>query len=466
MERSLSALSASGSTPANVGHMGWRDASWVMLADVVGTSILTFSFVAAQLGSVITVVLMVACCAFAVYTALLMCRTHAILRRKGIYATSMGEAARHTLGGDASAMFVFAIVYGYAFLGNSTYVLVLGQALQGVLYNFELCLPQAVAVSAVCCWPFVCVVRNLQESTTLCFVNLIVLVGVVVLVLGSLVLQGRSPGVHAPIVADHLTFSSFFGASTNVLYGYAGHWLYFELMTEMEKPEEFMKVFGINAPVQLAAYILTSMLAYYYVGSAAQSSGLLFAMPQSVWFSVASFLLFAHVIVVFLIKTVVLTRFAVSHFSPGSEKSSELRDRLIYAGWATVVLVVGSLAALAIPFFSQFLGLIGGLFAAPISYLFPVLFYCGAVGRTTPEQEDAWSMPMTSMDGAVDDISADQFVWGNVRRISRIARFGFLLILAVVALVAVAGTISEIRSIIKAVGTEGAPLSCQLLHPG
>lgn len=42
-----------------------------------------------------------------------------------------------------------------------------------------------------------------------------------------------------------------FGAASNVVYSYAGHWLYFELMVEMEQPEHFPRVFWINVPIQV-----------------------------------------------------------------------------------------------------------------------------------------------------------------------------------------------------------------------
>merc|ERR1740121_1389312 len=50
-------------------------------------------------------------------------------------------------------------------------------------------------------------------------------------------------------------------------------------------------------------------------------------------------------------------------------------------GWAMAVLAAGWVLANVVPFFSQFLGLIGGALAGPINFLLPVLVYLVAAGH-------------------------------------------------------------------------------------
>ena len=45
-----------------------------------------------------------------------------------------------------------------------------------------------------------------------------------------------------------LSFTAVFGGATNLVYAYAGQWMYFEMMTEMEAPADFPKAFLLPGP--------------------------------------------------------------------------------------------------------------------------------------------------------------------------------------------------------------------------
>lgn len=50
------------------------------------------------------------------------------------------------------------------------------------------------------------------------------------------------------ILPPTFSFATFFGATSNYAFAYAGHFLYCEMMAEMEKPEDFPKTFYICGP--------------------------------------------------------------------------------------------------------------------------------------------------------------------------------------------------------------------------
>ena len=85
-------------------------------------------------------------------------------------------------------------------------------------------------------FPFVVGIRRLADSVLLCFLNLFLILGVLALCEYGLASDGRAPGVETYAVAQDLSVLTFFGAMTNVLYSYAGHWLYFELIAVMRNP--------------------------------------------------------------------------------------------------------------------------------------------------------------------------------------------------------------------------------------
>ena len=163
--------------------------------------------------------------------------------------------------------------------------------------------------------------------------------------------------------------------------------MYFEIMDEMRAPRDFPKIFIINAPVMVGFYVMIVCVGYYYTGTCAPPN-FVDSLNEGPELTVASFLLFFHVIVVYLLKSIVLARFfhkaLTSWDKCGSmdrvdEKS--LTARLQYAVCALVMLVCGYVFTNLIPFFDAMLGLIGGVLGGPISFLLPIAFYLAAKFR-------------------------------------------------------------------------------------
>jgi len=436
---------ASTSTDAPPRKISWQGTSWLMLTDIVGTSVLTFAGVAGQLGYVPTVILILACNPVAIYTATLMSRTRSMLAAcAGIEPTSMGEAARYTLGGARVAMAMYALVYGMGFLGNASYLLTMGQSLQGTLYNYGVCLPTAVLLSCLICLPLCVSVRHLSESVTLCFFNLFLILAVLGIVFCKLISDGRPADTETFMVAPDLNFLTLLRAATNVIYSYTGHWLYFELMAEMQEPEDFPKVFIINAPLQVGLYLSVACLGYHFTGSNAKGY-LLDNLALGPAFRVASALLFLHVVVAFLIKSVVVARFVHRLVSPDRvgidlREAGGVRAHLEYAACSVALLVAAFFIANAIPFFDDLLGLIGGFFSGPISFIFPIMFFAGAQQYAT----------LTNTKGAM----------------TRADRLVFPLIVSLTLLTMVVGTYSVVQDIMSRSQALGPPFSCKLLSRG
>jgi len=224
-------------------RLSWRGVSMLMVSDIVGTSVLTFPAVAAELGYALTVLLIVGLFPVTVYVSVLMARTH--VRVRGI--DSLGSAARRIFG-PRYAGGTFVVVYGYTLLGNASYLLVLGTSLQGVFYDARLCLAAASGLGALLLAPLVVGLRRLGDSVALCFFNLLLVLLCVGVAFGELAARGRPPCVETHAVAQGLDFTAVFGGATNLVYAYAGQWMYFEMMTEMEAPADFPKAFLLPGP--------------------------------------------------------------------------------------------------------------------------------------------------------------------------------------------------------------------------
>lgn len=438
-------------------HTTWIGTSWLMLTDIVGTSVLTFAGVAAELGWVFTIALIVLMCPVAVYTGLLMSRTRQLLSKtRGIEPSSMGECARHTLGGDRAAQIVYLIVYVISgFLGNASYLLTLGQSFRGAFFDWKgLCDWTSVLISCLCVLPIVICVRRLSDSIVLCFINLFLIMAVLGIVIVKLISDGRGPEVETFMFAEGLSVLTVFTAMTNILFAYTGHIFYFEFMVEMKEPDHFPRVFFINAPLQMVMYLTVAVIGYYYSGSEAEGF-FLDNLPDGPAYRWASGLLFVHVVIAFLIKNTILARFLHGMVSPARVEEASWRARGEYVACGISLLVLGFFVSNAIPFFEDFLGLVGGFFAGPTCFFLPMAFFVGA--RRIFLTQDA---SLLTLEEGNRTASAKDYKKGPLIPPADMVVMAF--IAALTALTMVVGTYGNVKNIIAHAAHYGAPFTC---HP-
>jgi hypothetical protein len=185
--------------------IGTFSLSWLMLTDIVGTGVLTLASVASQLGWAFAVPIIIFMCPVAVYSAVLMVRTRVLMVQAGFPApTSLGHAATLLYESSRCAgRLVDTIVYGSALLGNASYLLVIGNSLQGAVYaaNQVLCLPAAVGASVALLLPLAVGMRWLKQSVWICFFNMLILLTAIVVVMVAMGAAGRAPTVQTHAVA-------------------------------------------------------------------------------------------------------------------------------------------------------------------------------------------------------------------------------------------------------------------------
>ena len=337
------------------------DLSWLMLTDIVGTGVLTLAKAAADLGWVWVIVIITLMCPVAIYSAVMMVRARTLLVGAGRPPPkSMGHATSVLFNGNKCLVrCVYTIVYGYALLGNASYLLVIGTSLQGALFTVlsEICLP-TVAISCVVLLPLVVGMRWLEQSVWLCLINMIILLAAIATVVAGLVSEERSSSVSTHLFAPDLSVMAVFGATSNIVYAYTGHWMYFELMDELKHPHEFPKTFILNGPVMVVVYVSVAAIGYYYFGDCAPGN-FVDATTNVAFRTSVETMLFVHVCIVYMLKSIVLSHFFHSVASPKrvEEKSSVAHAQ--YAGFAIAMLAFGFVFANSIPFFNDMLGCVG-----------------------------------------------------------------------------------------------------------
>jgi len=334
-----------------------------------------------------------------------------------------------------------------------------------MLYDSGMCIYSAVAWGILCLSLPVILVRRLGESIAICFGNMVLIVAVLAIALYEIGMNAnRSACADTPLVKPGLTIMMLMGAATRVVYSFAGQWMYFEIMDTMEKPHDFPKAFVVTGPFMVIVYLVVA-LSGYYLG--VQSDRLLEGMPRGITMRIASFFLFLHVLVVYLIKSVVLQRYLHRVCSPADVDRRTMPSYAKHGGWGVAMLAFGYLVANSIPFFSQLLGLIGGLLSGPINFIFPLFIYAVAQGRLSI------AGALTDSDSSDTDAGAPADRASSAMRASSLASAAHglrgLPIWEVVAIACITlftlltmflGVTDVLAEIVRLNGEYGAPFSC------
>jgi hypothetical protein len=128
----------------------------------------------------------------------------------------------------------------------------------------------------------------------------------------------------------------------------------------------------------MTVYLLVACLGY---GLGAGDQDLVSSVKEGLSLRLLAGVLLLHVVVVYLIKSLVLARYFHQLCSPQDLEARTCVSYLKHGSWGVAMLAFGWTIANAIPFFSQLLGIIGGLFAGPINFLLPILLYLLALGH-------------------------------------------------------------------------------------
>lgn len=157
-----------------------------------------------------------------------------------------------------------------------------------------------------------------------------------------------------------------------------------EIISEMKDPAEFPKAYiKMSVPFQGFALLISGIGAYVFMGD--QVNGMVGDnIPFGATFRVAAACLFAHMLVTFLIKNVVISRAIHNLFDHESVNEDTRRG---WQGWTLIVVVVMGgawLLANIVPFFSALVDLLGSTLTPVSCFIMPILLYI----RWTMDQDD------------------------------------------------------------------------------
>ncbi|KAH9909894.1 transmembrane amino acid transporter [Xylariomycetidae sp. FL2044] len=192
-----------------------------------------------------------------------------------------------------------------------------------------------------------------------------ILVTAVVAMAGAGALPGEKGNIDITVTTD---FTSAFISITNPVFAYAGHFMFFILISEMKQPRDAMKAAWTLQIVATASYIIFSIVTYYYIGVDVASPSLLSLSP--LWSKIT----FGLAIPNFWINGSLCCHTAAKLvFVRIFRRSRHIHSHTVmgWGAWAFLILVANVAAfvfAVGIPIFNYLVGITASLFAAWYTY--------------------------------------------------------------------------------------------------
>ncbi|KAI9757510.1 MAG: hypothetical protein M4579_003423 [Chaenotheca gracillima] len=339
--------------------LSWQLVAVLMIAEIVSNGMLSLPYSLATVGIVPGVVLIIFLGVFATYTSWLLIKFK--INHPEVH--NMGDAGMILFGPFGRELLSFGTIVFAVFATGSQ--LLAGQIALGSLSDNKLCLLLYTGIFAIptliCSFP-----RTLDQLSWLSVPSCIaILVAGIVGMVGA----GANPVPDRVIsVAASTDFYTAFVSITNPVFAYAGHFMFFIMVSEMKRPQDAMKAAYVLQGFATTFYVVFAIVMYVYLGPDVASPAFSSLPPN--WAKAA----FGIAIPNFLIAGSLYAHTAAKLvFIRLFRKSKHLHSHTA-VGWGTwfvLILIMNGAAfvlATAVPIFSQLVGLAASLFAAWYTY--------------------------------------------------------------------------------------------------
>lgn len=333
--------------------------SLLMIAEIVSNGILSLPSALAVVGIVPAVILIVFLGIFGLYTAKLLIDFK--LNHPNVH--TMGDAGYIMFGPVAREVLAFGTV-AFAVFGSGSELLSSQQALS-TLSNQGMCSMYLVIITGAIAF-LISLPRTLDRLAWMGLLS-----AAVITLAGFIAMIGAGvnpvPGRSLTVTASSNFFDAFL-AVTNPVFAYAGHFMFFILISEMRRPEDAMKAAWCLQGFATVFYAVFSIVMYVYIGNTVQSPAL-FSLPPA-WAKAT----FAIALANFLFSAGLYTHTAAKLVFVRIFRHSEHVYSHTLLGWTIWTLLcfagvaIAAILAIAVPIFSYLIGIAAALFAAWYTY--------------------------------------------------------------------------------------------------
>ncbi|KAI0397006.1 transmembrane amino acid transporter [Xylariaceae sp. FL0594] len=339
--------------------LSWPLVAVLMITEIVSNGMLTLPSSLAAVGVVPGVIVILFLGIFATYTSWALIQFK--LRHPEVH--NMGDAGmilfgpigREILGGGTIIFAVFAA-------GSQ---ILAGQLALGVLSDQRLC---TVGFSGI----FAIAITLASFPRTLGSLGFLsVAGGISIVIAGIVALAGAGavpihPGdIQIAVASD---FTSAFISITNPVFAYAGHFMFFILISEMKRPQDAMKAAWVLQITATSLYIVFAVVTYWYIGSGVNSPSLLSLSP--LWSKIAFGLAIPNFFIAGSLYSHTASKLVFVRLFRHS-KHIHSHTALGWGVWAFLILLANVAAfifAVGIPIFNYLVGISAAVFAAWYTY--------------------------------------------------------------------------------------------------
>jgi amino acid permease len=339
--------------------LSWPMVALLMITEIVSNGMLSLPSSLAAVGIVPGLIVIAFLGAFATYTAWALIQfkiRHPEVHNMGDAGMILfGPIGREILGGGT-------IIFAVCATGSQ---LLAGQLALSVLSNNRLCALAFTGIFAVAVTLF-SFPRTLGDLTWLSVAAAasIVVAGIVGMA-GAGALPVDPGNIAIAVTTD---FTSAFISITNPVFAYAGHFMFFILISEMRHPQDAMKAAWTLQVVATSFYITFAAVTYWYIGSGVSSPSFLSLSP--LWAKIS----FGIAIPNFLIAGSLYSHTASKLIFVRLFRHSRHIHSHTFTGWGvwTFLILLANVAAfvlaVGIPIFNYLVGITASLFAAWYTY--------------------------------------------------------------------------------------------------
>lgn len=339
--------------------LSWPMVAALMITEIVSNGMLSLPQSGGAVGLIPNVILIVFLGIFGTFTAYLLVQfklNHPEVHNMGDAGYIMfGPIGREIL---ATGTLLFAIF-------STGSQLIAGELALATLSDSSLCLMLYTGIFVIpitiCSFP-----RTLDR---LSWLSIPATFSILIAGLVGMIGAGVNPVPGRTVSLTHSqTFVNAFGSVTNPVFAYAGHFMFFILISEMRNPRDAMKAAYVLQGFATTFYAVFAIQQHWYLGDGVASPSLLSLPPK--WQKAA----FAIAIPNFLIAGSLYSHTAAKLIFLRLFRNSKHLHSHTVVGWCTwniLVLVMNAVAfvlAVGIPVFPYFVGIAASLFASWYTY--------------------------------------------------------------------------------------------------
>lgn len=413
---------------------GWLATAALIIADIVGTGVLSLPGAFASLGMVAGIIALIVCYPLNFFTGYQLNKVHL----KYSSAVTFGDVGYH-LFGTIGGVIMYTSLYLYLLLLLGDYFITLSKAVQSIAWSTDLCRPLAGVITAVLLIPsnqF----RTLNGLTYLSIMSFGTVLIVLAIYLGTILTstggEGREcvPETIKPHGTGAAALLSVAGSLSKFIFAFSGQKIFLEMQAEMKEPELFVRSMNLALPTLASVFMLIAVVSLVRCGDHTPSY-ILDALEYNWTRTFANVLMFAHLVVSYTISQQVLARAIAIRALPRA-LSVGASGRATWFLLTTVQMIFGWTMANLIPLFGDFVSLMGSLLSTQMSFTFPTVLYLGARKKYGAMLPGALDQVMTALS---------------------------LVCLVVAAFFTVVGTISAVQNIVEDAKTIGQPFGCHCI---